>query len=239
MVSTKDSEPAIELAGKNMPASGKNDSPSRIPERAMSVNEPARARTVVSNEQLAEMAASRNGSFELAHGVGEFGETISSARVHDPTHFRLAERVWSAVESFRSAGAHDWVVRIRADEQTELSLRLKLREDQLVIQARLESGNWEAIAPSWPELQSQLANRGVQLRPLETEASQYFASQNTNSMSSENHRQPQQGSDGSRDPEFREFDLRFNGESSEPRKQRSTPPAARPARPARGWESWA
>ena len=83
---------------------------------------------------------------------------------------RLSDQVWSAVESFRAQGARDWTVRIRPDHDTELNLRMRLQGNQLVVHAQLEAGRHELISSRWNELQFILADRGVQLQPLESGA---------------------------------------------------------------------
>jgi hypothetical protein len=84
---------------------------------------------------------------------------------------RLTEGVWSALERFKSAGAQDWVVRIRTDNDTALHVRLVMQDSQLVVHAKLESGNLDMVARSWGDLQVALADRGVQVRALDTNSS--------------------------------------------------------------------
>jgi len=239
MVSTKDYEPRTELAGKNLPNSGRNDSPSRDGVRALAANELNRARVDSSAERMADLAISAKTWLDNAEQARALEGSHASARAEAHLHARLTERIWSAVETFRSTGANDWVVRIRPDQETELNLRLKMQENQLVIHAKLENGNWETLAPSWRDLQAHLANRGIQLQPLENSGDRSGWSQNFNPMNSEPQNQNPRhhaGDEGRNFQDFRELDFRFGQEVPEHKKPQ---PAAKPVKSGNGWESWA
>lgn len=238
MVWTKNNEPGPELAGKNMPNSGKNDFPSRNPGQVLAANELNRARVDSSGDRMADLAFSSNAWLDNAERARSLDEPIGSLRADGHLHARLTERIWSAIETFRSSGSDNWIVRIRPDHDVELNLRLKVQENQLVIHARLESGNWDALAPNWRDLQAQLANRGIQLQPLEGSGDRSALSQNFNPMNSDpqNQRQHHAGEDGSRFQDLRELDFRFASEVAERKKPRA---AAKTNNPGKGWESWA
>jgi hypothetical protein len=187
---------------------------------------------------MADFAISKPWLDHLEHARSLEG-TSASGRTEAHLHARLVERIWSAIETFRSAGSNDWVVRIRPDQETELNLRLKMQENQLVIHAKLENGNWDALAPSWRDLQAHLANRGVQLQPLESSGDRSAWSQNFNPMNSDTQNQNlrQHADDEGRNfQDFRELDFRFAQETPARKKPQ---PAAKAAQSGNGWESWA
>ena len=237
MVSTKDNKPSTESAGKNMPNSGRNDSPFRVGERLSGTDapSPSRVRLELSNDRVANLS-SANAILEGLESVGHFGEAVDLAQAEELTHARLAERIFTAVESFRTAGLHDWVVRIRPDQETELNLRLTLHENQLIVHARLDRGSWDAVASSWPDLQAQLASRGVHLQGLESATAQSLVSQNTNSMSSEGFGQRNHSSENPRSQELQDLNQMFQLETPERRKPQ---PTTKSASSGNGWESWA
>ena len=110
----------------------------------------------------------------------------------------IGEHLWSAVDSFRATGRHDWDVRIKPDTGTELSLKLSVNGNQLQIVAKVDRGDMNAMASHWGELQTAFAARGIELKPLESSSGQNQGSQ---------HKEPEANflntdSNGKRQPDF-------------------------------------
>ncbi|MDA1276095.1 MAG: hypothetical protein O2960_18925, partial [Verrucomicrobia bacterium] len=166
MAHTATSESYSRAFGKNIPESAKNDIPLGTGRRGLSGFEPS----VNVNGRMADSAGltgAQTGT-QVQNASGSRFESVIESSGAAPS--RLSDQVWSAVESFRAQGARDWTVRIRPDHDTELNLRMRLQGNQLVVHAQLEAGRHELISSRWNELQFILADRGVQLQPLESGA---------------------------------------------------------------------
>ena len=85
-----------------------------------------------------------------------------------PAAEAMLERIWSQVTAFRLQGASQYVVELRPDAQTQLQLTIQFGASGLEIQPRLQQGDLSRMNAAWGELQAGLAERGVQLRPLES-----------------------------------------------------------------------
>lgn len=236
MAPGKDDDSSVESSRKNMPNSGKNDSPARVSDPVMAPSEALRPRREVVPDKFGGVSIISNVGLDKAE-VNHFGgDAVAGAHGEDHLHTRLAERIWSAVESFRTSGASDWIVRIRPDQDSELNLRLRLQSNQLIVQAHLGNGNWDAVTTRWPELQAQLAERGVQLRPLDGDQRNDSFAQNFNQMNPDNPSDRRQSGDFGKNQEAPELDLRFLGELPERRKGTAKTAATSSAN---GWEGWA
>jgi len=240
MALAANSETVIETLGKNIPSVGKNDGNSGLSEAA--------ARGGMRSVRI-ESGESRIVDVSLFNpsGNGEM-QTISepasidSEQIGSVTQFRLTDEIWSAVERFRATSREDWVVTIRPDRETHLNLQIKMRDEQLIVQATLESGNWDAVAPQWSELQASLAERGVQLKALEvgsgagaeTQSNQYSTNSNSNG-------QRQAANDFEYAREFAETARDFAQRRAESQKPAFATPARTnsPARPNQVLETWA
>ena len=221
--------------GKNIPRVGRNDSYFSLAEQNPSLLESREARADVLGSERPSAALLVNpsaGSETLKsteHRLSNSVDAVSSRSI------RLAEEVWSAVESFRATSGKDWEVRIRPDAETQLNLKLTVHENQLHIHAKLESGNWEAMGPRWNELQALFAERGAQLRPLELSVTPGWNGQPSGQFGFAGHEQRQSAFESARREEFAETGARF---SEEPAQQRKTTKAT-PAKSGAAWETWA
>lgn len=151
----------------------------------------------------------------------------------------LPASVLRQVTELRRTGATEMSVVIQPDPETQLSLRLSLGSGgEVVVQARCEQGDAQALAANWSEIRHSLAQQGVRLGALEFspgrghEAFQPNAGNGGPSPdgqpSSQRHGQPW--------PETLD-DLPLTGSLTEPLVRRGVqrPPAGR----ARLLESWA
>ena len=78
----------------------------------------------------------------------------------------LGNRIAEHAVAFKQLGAASLDVALRPDGQTELSLRLSLRQGQLEITAHLQRGDFDTLRQRWPALQESLASQGIRLDPL-------------------------------------------------------------------------
>lgn len=151
-------------SGKNIPEAAKNDSILGLSRRNAPVVEPS----LGVKARASELTANSGAQILSSITANPTGRLVGMSESTGVLQSRLSDHILSAVESFHAQGSRDWIVRIRPDQNTELNLRLQLQNNQLVIQARLDSGRSDLIAPRWNELQQVLAARGVQLQPLES-----------------------------------------------------------------------
>ena len=168
--------------GTNLPISGKNDSfPNRLAGDLRAVESREVRVEPLTNERRQPVLQA--GSQLGPDGVKNVERSsLDSSAVGRVQAGRLVEEVRSAIENFRAVGSSEWEVKVRADQDTQLNLKLKMHENQLTVQATLERGNWETVAPRWNELRATLAERGVDLKPLESGTGQSFNSgQSSNS----------------------------------------------------------
>jgi hypothetical protein len=83
----------------------------------------------------------------------------------------LMEKIWNAVSTYRARGGDEVVVKIQPDAKTELQLTIKYGKGGVEIQARMQQGDGQQLATGWRELQSALAERGVNLGELNRDGS--------------------------------------------------------------------
>jgi hypothetical protein len=221
--------------GKNIPSVGKNDSLPGLNEQIVSRSEMRSASSELSSRSVMDASLMVNVSSGDAaraseHELSDFGDV---ARVGQS---RLGGEVWSAVEKFRATSHQDWSVSIRPDQNTHLNLKMKMEDNQLHIQATLESGNWDVVAPHWPELQAAFADRGVQLKALEAGVGQNLFSPQFNQAGSSGQEHRQAAADHAYAREFFEMNHGLARGRAETKK-----PAASeaPSRPNRVLETWA
>lgn len=154
-----------EASGKNLPVGSRIDSAATV--RGQDLPPVASERNSVESVQGSLLLVAGQGSSRGFIRGAESSHALVEGR--SSLNQNLTEGMWTAVESFRSQGGEDWVVRLRPDSENAVQLRMKLQDNQLVIHAKLESGNVDLVAAKWNELQSVLGERGIQLKPLETD----------------------------------------------------------------------
>lgn len=91
------------------------------------------------------------------------------AAAHEPRPAvldRLEPLMSPHIQRCRQLGADSLSVVLRPDAQTELLLKVSLREGRVEAQVELQTGNYAALSSQWPELQQKLASQGVGLHPL-------------------------------------------------------------------------
>ena len=223
--------------GQNIPDAAKNDTflgaarrTSPLVEQSLGANARASELAAKSGGQmLSSVVATSSGRME---GMSESGGVGQS---------RLTEQVLSAVDNFRNQGARDWQVRLRADQDTELNLRMRFQDNQLVVQARMEAGRPDLIAPRWGELQQILADRGVQLQHLESGAGDgksQSQSQNQDGFSQFNSNGFEKGE--SFEQQQKELELLTKGSLRSGRQSGDAEPSSEKAENSEdGWQTWA
>ena len=171
--------------------------------------------------------------FELA------GEPMPVSALADPQAAVMMENIWSQVTTFRLQGQTQYVVQLQPDAQTQLQLTIQYGASGLEIQTRLQQGDLQRMTASWAELQTSLAERGVQLRPLE--AGQATTNGFTQSQSQQGLAQHDSG-EAFAQRRAEEDGLEMMGLSRPPAANRAASVAsAATRRPATqgGWEGWA
>ena len=230
------SETGIEMLGKNVPSFGSIDSALRPYEPILSsagsrlVKPELVSQRVQDASAFYNLSSNNEGQKVSEPGAMEFGESV---RV---TATKLADHVWSAVEKFHATSHQDWVVSIRPDQETHLNLKLKLQDNQVHVHATLESGNWGAVAPHWPELQAVLAERGIQLKPLEAGSGQNsLPQQQLNQFGSGGNEHRQTTADRAYAREFLDVTRDLARPSAEPKKTATTRTSSRPNQVLETW----
>jgi hypothetical protein len=221
--------------GKNIPVVGIIGSSMGGAERELVNTEFREAKIDLTGNQTANSLVNLSGSTSSDRIRHTEHSELSTREYGSFRGNRLADDVWSAVQTFRATSAKDWDVKIRTDQDTQLNLRLTLQDNQLHIQARLENGNWETMAPRWSELQSLLADRGVQLRPLESSNGHNWSQNSFQQFGSNGNEQRQSTSNSARDQGFVEVGKGFPDEPVRSRKTESPTPS----RPSAILEKWA
>lgn len=80
----------------------------------------------------------------------------------------LSASVLRQVTELRQTGAAEMSVVLRPDAETQISLRLSLGgSGEVLVQARCEEGDAQALAANWGEIRHSLAQQGVRLGALE------------------------------------------------------------------------
>lgn len=80
----------------------------------------------------------------------------------------LTASVLRQVTELRQTGATEMSVVLRPDAETQISLRLSLGgRGEVLVQARCEEGDAQALAANWGEIRHSLAQQGVRLGALE------------------------------------------------------------------------
>ena len=230
------SETGIEMLGKNVPSVGNIDSALRPYEPTLSsagsrlVMPELISQRVQDASAFYNLSSNNEGQKVSEPGAMEFGESVRVAAA------KLVDHVWSAVEKFHATSQQDWVVSIRPDRETHLNLKLKLQDNQVHVHATLESGNWGAVAPHWPELQAVLAERGIQLKPLEAGSGQNsLPQQQLNQFGSGGNEHRQTTADRAYAREFLDLTRDLARPSAEPQKTATTRTSSRPNQVLETW----
>ena len=190
---TETAKPAeiLSLTGKN----------GFVAESRADFNSPSRS--ILANDGSMERFHSRAPSGELLPRIQttpDFARVESTDPVMESSRTAsIGDHLWSAVDSFRAKGRHDWDVKIKPDAATELSLKLTVSGTQLQIVAKVDRGDMNSMSSHWGELQAAFAARGIELKPLES------SSQNQNGQHKESEPNfSNLDSSGKRQPEFQQ-----------------------------------
>jgi len=237
MAMSKNGQNNPDFSRQNMPSGGKSNSAEKDSGEILPIRSTRAARA--DSVSVGPRDASTAAQFSSANQVAAPAEVAgTTAREGATTGAKLAEQVWSTVESFRATSAHDWVVKLRPDDGTTIDLRLKLQDNQLQVQARLEKGNWETVGAGWGDLQSRLADRGVTLKSLENGTGSQWGADSFNQSNPGNPQQRQTGEELAMRQEFRQ-NFGAAGAVSAPPAPAAPTVTATPATGDKRLETWA
>ena len=152
----------------------------------------------------------------------------------EATHSTRAEKavaeITDRIVAFRKIGADTLDISVKPDRSTEISLHLTLRNGQVEVAARLESGNLGGLQAQWGDLQQKLSQQGIRVGQLDPVLAngQEFSRGATGGANQGSHQQ----SSAHEGPD----ELPYVGTMTEPLKGALRKPTVAAGR---GWEMWA
>ena len=168
-----------------------------------------------------------------ATGTSAVQAFVPSAGIITP----LMEKIWTAVSTYRTRGGDEVVVKLQPDAKTELQLTIKYGKGGVEIQARMQQGDGQQLATGWRELQSALAERGVNLGELNRDGSAETDFDQTAHNFRENSQNKAQNSEldiGDDQGDWSALGLKpKGGKEAQPTRREPVPPVHN------GWQSWA
>ena len=147
---------------------------------------------------------------------------------------RFLHSVCHEVQLMREVQSTALTVVLNPDSNTEIFLRLSLREGRIEAQARCERGDFVSLNSQWGELQRSLSGQGVLLAPLEARPLDLIPGKSATD-SGRSPGEPHSGQHSPPEPKSN-GELSFVGSVTEPLKRRSQ---KNPILAARILESWA
>jgi len=149
----------------------------------------------------------------------------------------LMEKIWTAVSTYRARGGEEVVVKLQPDAKTELQLTIKYGKGGVEIQARMQQGDGQQLATGWRELQSALAERGVNLGELNRDGS----AETDFDQTAQNFRENSQNQAQNTELNIGDDQGDWSALGLKPKEQKEAQPTRRePVLPVHdGWQSWA
>ena len=168
-----------------------------------------------------------------ATGTSAVQAFVPSAGIITP----LMEKIWTAVSTYRARGGEEVVVKLQPDAKTELQLTIKYGKGGVEIQARMQQGDGQQLATGWRELQSALAERGVNLGELNRDGS----AETDFDQTAQNFRENSQNQAQNTELNIGDDQGDWSALGLKPKEQKEAQPTRRePVLPVHdGWQSWA
>ena len=168
-----------------------------------------------------------------ATGTSAVQAFVPSAGIITP----LMEKIWTAVSTYRARGGEEVVVKLQPDAKTELQLTIKYGKGGVEIQARMQQGDGQQLATGWRELQSALAERGVNLGELNRDGS----AETDFDQTAQNFRENSQNQAQNTELNIGDDQEDWSALGLKPKEQKEAQPTRRePVLPVHdGWQSWA
>ena len=143
----------------------------------------------------------------------------------------------STVESFRAMSSSRWSMNLEPSENLRMQLDLRMRDSQLVVQARVDRAGHALLSTGWGELQQLLAEKDVDLKSLTSQSQKDGAGTKFDSQDGRQSDQQKEKDESFLGKELAELLADFEKETQQPRKAGRTKRKPRMAKTT--FESWA